>query len=64
MNSLDLETINVLVFQQMIEAVEEERWDEAAMALYKLYAVEEGEQFNDLVDPSAGASDAFEATAA
>jgi hypothetical protein len=64
MNSLDLETINVLVFQQMIEAVEEERWDEAAMALYKLYAIEEGERFNDLVDISTGASDALEATAA
>ena len=32
----------------MIEAVEQEQWDEAAMALYKLYAIEEGERFNDL----------------
>ena len=32
----------------MIEAVEQERWNEAAMALYKLYAIEEGERFNDL----------------
>ena len=48
MDPLDLEIINVLFFQQMIEAVEQERWDEAAMALYKLYAIEEGERFNDL----------------
>ena len=48
MDPLDLEIINVLFFQQMIEAVEQEQWDEAAMALYKLYAIEEGERFNDL----------------
>ena len=54
MNSLDLEVVNVLFFQQMIEAVEEEQWDEAAMALYKLYAIEEGERFSDLtVEPDA-----------
>ena len=50
MNSLDLEVVNVLFFQQMIEAVEGEQWDEAAMALYKLYAIEEGERFNDLTN--------------
>ena len=48
MDPFDLEIINVLFFQQMIEAVEQEQWDEAAMALYKLYAIEEGERFNDL----------------
>jgi len=48
MDPLDLEIINVLFFQQLIEAVEQEQWDEASMALYKLYAIEEGERFNDL----------------
>ena len=48
MHKLDLEVVNVLCFQQMLEAVEEQRWDEAAMALYKLYAIEEGECFADL----------------
>ena len=47
-HELDLEVINVLLFQQMIDAVEKERWDEAAMSLYKLYAIEEGERFADL----------------
>ena len=47
-HELDLEVINILLFQQMIDAVEEERWDEAAMSLYKLYAIEEGERFADL----------------
>jgi hypothetical protein len=37
-----------MCFQQMLEAVEGERWDEAAMALFKLYAIEEGETFADL----------------
>ena len=64
MNSLDLEVVNVLFFQQMIEAVEEEQWDEAAMALYKLYAIEEGERFSDLtVEPDA-LNDSLEAAAA
>tara|TARA_B100001059_G_scaffold168008_1_gene167776 strand:+ start:39 stop:233 length:195 start_codon:yes stop_codon:yes gene_type:complete len=64
MNSLDLEVVNVLFFQQMIEAVEEEQWDSAAMALYKLYAIEEGERFNDLTNDLAEADGAWEATAA
>ena len=64
MNSLDLEVVNVLFFQQMIEAVEEEQWDAAAMALYKLYAIEEGERFNDLTNDLAEADGAWEATAA
>ena len=64
MNSLDLEIINVLFFQQMIEAVEEERWDEAAMALYKLYAIEEGERFNDLAGSHVEPTDALKTAAA
>ena len=52
MDSIDLEVINVLCFQQMLEAVEEEDWNEAAMALYKLYAIEEGERFSDLNEES------------
>ena len=50
MNALDLEVVNVLLFQQMLDAVESERWDEAAMALYKLYAIDEGERFTDLIE--------------
>jgi hypothetical protein len=48
MDALDLEVVNVMCFQQMLEAVEAQRWDEAAMALFKLYAIEEGETFADL----------------
>ena len=48
MDAVDLEVVNVLFFQQMLDAVESERWDEAAMALYKLYAIEDGERFTDL----------------
>ncbi len=48
MDAVDLEVVNVLFFQQMLDAVEYERWDEAAMALYKLYAIEDGERFTDL----------------
>ena len=48
MDALDLEVVSVMCFEQMIEAVESERWDEAAMALFKLYAIEEGETFADL----------------
>ncbi len=48
MDALDLEVVNVMCFQQMLEAVEAERWDEAAMALFKLYAIDEGETFADL----------------
>ena len=58
MDAVDLEVVNVLFFQQMLDAVESERWDEAAMALYKLYAIEEGERFTDLEVPqSVGAAD-------
>ena len=64
MNSLDLEVVNVLFFQQMIEAVEEEQWDEAAMALYKLYAIEEGERFNDLTNEPEELNDSLEAAVA
>ena len=63
MNSLDLDVVNVLLFQQMIEAIDDEQWDAAAMALYKLYAVEEGERFDDLMNDPAGFND-LEATAA
>ena len=64
MDSLDLEVVNVLFFQQMLEAVEGEQWDEAAMALYKLYAIEEGERFSDLTDDSEELNDSLEAAAA
>ena len=58
MDAVDLEVVNVLCFQQMLDAVEHERWDEAAMALYKLYVIEEGERFTDLEAPqSVGAAD-------
>ena len=45
MDSIDLEVVNVLVFQQLLESVEQESWSEAAMALYKLYDIEEGQKF-------------------
>ena len=64
MNSLDLEVVNVLFFQQMIEAVEGEQWDEAAMALYKMYAIEEGERFNDLTNEREELNDSLEAAVA
>ena len=64
MDPLDLEIINVLFFQQMIEAVEQEQWDEAAMALYKLYAIEEGERFNDLTNEPEELNDSLEAAVA
>ena len=51
MDAVDLEVVNVLFFQQMLDAVESERWDEAAMSLYKLYAIEDGERFTDLELP-------------
>ena len=64
MDPLDLEIINVLFFQQMIEAVEQEQWDEAAMALYKLYAIEEGERFNDLTNEPEELNDSLESAVA
>ena len=48
MDSTDLEVVNVLVFQQLLESVESESWAEAAMALYKLYDIEAGQDFLDL----------------
>ncbi len=45
MDSSDFEVVNVLVFQQLLESVESEFWGEAAMALYKLYDIEEGQTF-------------------
>ena len=51
MDAVDLEVVNVLFFQQMLDAVEHERWDEAAMSLFKLYAIEDGERFTDLELP-------------
>ena len=48
MESIDLEVLSVLFFQQWLEATEHAQWDEAAMALYKLQAIEHGEKFKDL----------------
>jgi hypothetical protein len=42
--------VNVLVFQQLLESVESESWVEAAMALYKLYDIEAGQDFLDQDD--------------
>ena len=64
MDRLDLEVVNVLIFQQMLEAVEDERWDEAAMALYKLYAIDEGEGFTDLIHKGPGRHETAAAAAA
>ncbi|MDC0261310.1 hypothetical protein OAK65_04245 [Synechococcus sp. AH-551-N17] len=50
MDSTDLEVVNVLVFQQLLESVESESWAEAAMALYKLYDIEAGQDFLDQDD--------------
>ena len=50
MDSIDLEVVNVLVFQQLLESVESESWAEAAMALYKLYDIEAGQIFLDQDD--------------
>jgi len=47
MDATDLEVVNVLVFQQLLESVESESWAEAAMALYKLYDIEAGQDFLD-----------------
>ena len=48
MESIDLEVLSVLFFQQWLEATEHAQWDEAVMALYKLQAIEHGEKFRDL----------------
>ena len=50
MDSTDFEVVNVLVFQQLLESVESESWAEAAMALYKLYDIEAGQDFLDQDD--------------
>ena len=50
MDATDLEVVNVLVFQQLLESVESESWAEAAMALYKLYDIEAGQDFLDQDD--------------
>ena len=48
MESIDRDVLSVLFFQQWLEATEQAKWDEAAMALYKLQAIENGETFKDL----------------
>jgi len=64
MNPLDLEVVNVLIFQQMLDAVEAECLVEAAIALNKLYAIEEGECFTDLMDQPSQTRATIEASAA
>jgi len=48
LESVDLDVLSVMFFQQWLEATELARWNEAAMALYKLQAIEQGEDFKDL----------------
>ena len=55
METIDLEVVSVLLFQQWLEATEHTHWDEAAMALYKLQAIEHGEKFRDLAILETGA---------
>ena len=49
METVDREVLSVLIYQQWLEATEHAHWDEAAMALYKLQAIADGEPFTDLV---------------
>ena len=49
METVDLEVVSVLIYQQWLEATEHAHWDEAAMALYKLQEIADGEPFTDLV---------------
>ena len=56
MDSIDIEVLNVLFFQQLLDSAENERWDEAAMALFKLQAIEDGEQFIDLAGHEQGST--------
>ena len=49
METVDREVLSVLIYQQWMEATEHAHWDEAAMALYKLQAIADGEPFTDLV---------------
>jgi len=48
METVDREVLSVLIYQQWMEATEHAHWDEAAMALYKLQAIADGEPFTDL----------------
>ena len=49
METVDREVLSVLIYQQWMEATDHAHWDEAAMALYKLQAIADGEPFTDLV---------------
>ena len=59
MGTIDLEVVSVLLFQQWLEATEHTHWDEAAMALYKLQAIEHGETFKDLTTNETGSGTAI-----
>lgn len=59
METIDLEVVSVLLFQQWLEATEHTHWDEAAMALYKLQAIEHGETFKDLTANETGSGTAI-----
>lgn len=60
METIDLEVVSVLLFQQWLEATEHTHWDEAAMALYKLQAIEHGETFKDLTTHETGSETAVD----
>jgi len=60
METIDLEVVSVLLFQQWLEATEHTHWDEAAMALYKLQAIERGETFKDLTTHETGSETAVD----
>ncbi len=47
MDSIDLDVVSILVFEQLQHSVESESWAEAAMALYKLQDLEAGQNFID-----------------
>ena len=49
METVDREVLSVLIYQQWLQATEHAHWDEAAMALYKLQAIADGEPFTDLM---------------
>lgn len=59
METIDREVVSVLLFQQWLEATEHAHWDEAAMALYKLQAIEHGETFKDLTIHETGSDTAI-----
>ena len=50
MDSIDLDVVSILVFEQLQHSVESESWAEAAMALYKLQDLEAGQNFTDQDD--------------